>query len=58
MSEYQKLIRAIKDALDLTSKEIMIVKLATIDQTLNGISSYAHKDAVLAAFGFKEGEDA
>lgn len=58
MSDYQKLLIAIADQLGIMNGEQMQLKLYTIARTLNGVSSYAHDDAVMAAFSIEEDKNA
>lgn len=58
MSDIQKILKSIADSMDIMTKEQMRVKLYTVVDTLDGISSYYHDDAVKAAFCIKEEEDA
>lgn len=59
MTDIEKIITAIADAMTVYPQNLMIVKLRTIAAMLDRISTYQQADAVLDAFNAKkEGEDA
>lgn len=57
MSDIQKILKSIADSMDVMTKEQMRIKLYTVVDTLDGISSYSHDNAVKAAFCVKDEED-
>lgn len=58
MTDMEKVITAIANSLTVVPADIMIVKLRTIAAMLDRISTYQQADAVLAAFGEKEDDNA
>ena len=58
MTDTEKIITAIADALNVYPQDLMIVKLRTIASMLDRISTYQQADAVLDAFNVKEENDA
>lgn len=58
MTDTEKIITAIADAMTVYPQDLMIVKLRTIASMLDRISTYQQADAVLDAFNVKEDENA
>ena len=58
MNDIEKIVRNIADSLSVIPVETMTVKLRTVAAMLEYIPSYNQADAIRAAFGIKEEEDA
>lgn len=58
MSDFQKLLKAIAAEAWETPVTQLVNKLNTLAQACDGLRDYYHKDAIFAAFGIKEDENA
>lgn len=58
MTDLEKIFTELADSMNVYPVETMVVKLRTVAAMLDYIPSYSQSDAIRAAFGVKEEEDA